>query len=95
MVDIQEIPLDIEETHENDADTEENNQEIIDIPAPKKKGRPAGAKNKAKAPVVKAPVLEPVIATKAQVKKVKPVEPKNENESLCHHQKAKKKLNLR
>ena len=76
MVDIQEIPLDIEETHENDADTEENNQEIIDIPAPKKKGRPAGAKNKAKAPVVKAPVLEPVIATKAQVKKVKPVEPK-------------------
>ena len=38
MVDIQEIPLDIEETHENDADTEEINQEIIDIPAPKKKG---------------------------------------------------------
>ena len=76
MVDIQEIPLDIEEIHENDADTEENNQEIIDIPAPKKKGRPAGAKNKAKALVVKAPVLEPAIAAKAPVKKVKPVEPK-------------------
>ena len=76
MVDIQEIPLDIEEIHENDADTEENNQEIIDIPAPKKKGRPAGAKNEAKAPVVKAPVLEPVIVAKAPVKKVKPVEPK-------------------
>ena len=74
MVDIQEIPLDIEETNENNADNEiiiEDNVIIVDVPAPKRKGRPAGAKNKAKA-VVKAPV----IAVKAPVKTVKPIEPK-------------------
>ena len=76
MVDIQEIPLDIEEDNENNADAEiiiEDNPEIVeDAPAPKRKGRPAGAKNKAKAPVVKPPV----ITVKAPVKKVKPIEPK-------------------
>ena len=74
MVDIQEIPLDIEETTDNNADTEiiiEDNVIIEDIPAPKRKGRPAGAKNKAKPPVITAPV----IAAKV-IKKEKPVEPK-------------------
>ena len=44
MVDIQEIPLDIEENEGNSTDTEiiiEDNPEIIeDAPAPKRKGRP-------------------------------------------------------
>ena len=87
MVDIQEIPLDIDETTDNNADTEIIEDNVIeDIPAPKKKGRPAGAKNKAKA-VIKPPV----VAAKA-IKKEKPVEPKNENESWSHHRKAKKKF---
>ena len=57
MAEIQEIPLDQTENSENNPDNIEITQEIcIDNhgePAPKKKGRPPGAKNKPKPPAPK------------------------------------------
>ena len=80
MTDIIEIPLDIEENIE---DIQETVDEIQDIPikeTPKKRGRPAGAKNKEKikeAPVQQAPVRQaPVKVVKVKAapkKKKKPV----------------------
>ena len=73
MTTIEEIPLDIQETVE---DIQENIEEIQEIPekveeaAPKKRGRPAGAKNKKK--IEEAPV-EPV---KAKPVKTPPVKTK-------------------
>ena len=63
MADIEEIPIDIQETAQ---ETTEDNQEIQDIPK-KGRGRPAGAKNKAK------PKAAPAAAKpKPKAKKRKP-----------------------
>ena len=78
---IEEIPLDNQETVE---DIQENVEEIQDIPekveeaAPKKRGRPAGAKNKKKieeAPieVKQAPVITKVKASLSREAKVKAI----------------------
>ncbi len=71
MAEIEEVPLDIQETA---IDTQETNQEIEDIieeiPVPKKKGRPPGARNKAKASAASNPVVP---KQKAKAKKKKPV----------------------
>ena len=68
MADIEEIPLDQTENTENNQEIVEDNEEIVENieeePAPKKKGRPPGAKNKPKPP---APKSKP--KPKAKVKK--------------------------
>ena len=68
MADIEEIPLDQTENTENNQEIIQENEEIVESipaePAPKKKGRPPGAKNKPKAPAPK-----PKPKPKAKVKK--------------------------
>ena len=59
MAEIEEIPINAGEAQESEKNIPENNEEIPeDIPentaAPKKRGRPAGAKNKPKPPAPKA-----------------------------------------
>ncbi len=58
---IEEIPINSEETQINAEETPTNAEEIQinaeETPAPKKRGRPVGAKSKAKAKVKKAPVI--------------------------------------
>ena len=53
---IEEIPLEPQESLENDEEMQPTNQENSEViqPAPKKRGRPAGAKNKPKPPAAKA-----------------------------------------
>ena len=61
MAEIEEIPIEAEDPPEN---TQDIHEDITDIqPAPKKRGRPAGAKNKAKpkpAPKPKAKAKKPM-----------------------------------
>ena len=68
MADIEEIPLDQTENTENNQEIIQDNEEIMENiqeePAPKKKGRPPGAKNKPK-PQAAKPKPKP----KAKVKK--------------------------
>ena len=66
---IEEVPLDIEEATEDTQETVEKIAEEIQA-IPKKRGRPAGAKNKKK--IDEAPVEVPPVVEKAKVvKKVK------------------------
>ena len=68
MAEIEEIPLDQIENTENNQEIMLDNEEIVENieeqPAPKKKGRPPGAKNKPKPPAPK-----PKPKPKAKVKK--------------------------
>ena len=69
MTDIIEIPLDIEENIEDIQETVDEIQDIPIMETPKKRGRPAGAKNKEKikeAAVKQSPVK--VVKAKAQAK---------------------------
>ena len=68
MAEIEEIPINAGEAQESEQNIPENNEEIPeDIPentaAPKKRGRPAGAKNKPKPPAQK-PKPKPKAKTK-------------------------------
>ena len=72
MADIIEIPLETEEFTENTQEITENTEEK---PAPKKRGRPPGAKNRAKAPPPPPPTPKP------KAKKKKPVEYEEYEES--------------
>ena len=74
MADIIEIPLEAEELTENAQENTENNEEKI---APKKRGRPPGAKNRAKAPPPPPPAPKP----KAKKKSIKKIEYETESES--------------
>ena len=58
MADIQEIPLDAVEAPEPTHETVEDIQEI-EAPAPKKRGRPPGARNSTKAKPAPPPVPKP------------------------------------
>ncbi len=73
MADITEIPLEAEELTENVQENTENNEEKT---APKKRGRPPGAKNRAK-----APPPPPIPKPKAKKKPIKKVEYETESES--------------
>ncbi len=75
MADIIEIPLEAEELTENAQEITENTEEK---PAPKKRGRPPGAKNRAKAP---PPAPPPTPKPKAKKKPIKKVEYETESES--------------
>ena len=69
---IQEVAINVEESHDNNGDNQDNVEEIInneqDIqepeaseevePTPKRRGRPPGAKNKAKSKPKAAPVIK-------------------------------------
>ena len=72
MADITEIPLEAEELTENVQENTENNEEKI---APKKRGRPPGAKNRAK-----APPPPPIPKPKAKKKPIKKVEYETESD---------------
>ena len=78
MTEIEEIPIDTQETA---IDTHETNQEIEPTqeitPAPKKKGRPPGARNKTKASAASNPVVP---KQKAKPKKKRIVEYEYESE---------------
>ena len=81
MATIQEVPLDIQETIEDNQDNQETIEDIQEkVEIPRKRGRPAGAKNKKKieeAPVEvkQAPVITKVKASKAKVKAPKKKKP--------------------
>ena len=76
MTEIQEIPIQAEDPIENTQDIAQDNQENPEEiqPAPKKRGRPAGAKNKAK------PAPKPKPKQKAKQKPVEYEEYEEESE---------------
>jgi len=66
MTEIEEIPINAGEAQESEKYIPENNEEIPEnTAAPKKRGRPAGAKNKPKPP---APKTKPKPKPKAKAK---------------------------
>ncbi len=81
MTEIEEIPIDTQETA---IDTQETNQEIEHLqentPAPKKKGRPPGARNKTKAPAAANPSHVPKQKAKPKKKPVVEYEYESEEE---------------
>mgnify|MGYP001599567662 CR=1 FL=1 len=70
MAEIQEVPLDnpqiIEEKAQDIQETPMDNAEIEETPAPKKKGRPPGAKNKPKPKPAPKPAVKPKAKKKPQ-----------------------------
>ena len=86
---IEEVPINVEESHDNNGDNQEIVEELInneqDIqepeaseevePAPKRRGRPPGAKNKAKSKPKAAPVI------KRSVSRRRPPTPEDSEES--------------
>lgn len=71
MAEIEEVPLDtpqiIEENAQDIQETPMDNVEIEETPAPKKKGRPPGAKNKPKPKPAPKPAPKPKAKKKPQV----------------------------
>ena len=80
MSEIQEIPLEVEEPIENSQEEIQDNKE--NEPAPKKRGRPPGAKNKARpSPPTAPPPPPPAPKPKSKKRAVKEIEYETESES--------------
>ena len=110
MATIEEIPLDNQETAQDIPETVEETQDnqeetVAEPPAPKKKGRPPGAKNKPKAPPPKAsppkasapkpkPKRKPVIEEEEYEESSEEDEPQRRVPQVDRHQLASEVLGL-